>query len=207
MKRPETGILKIKRKKFGDEVLVLYMYDGEVIYAYSPFSGEAIGVKNVKDFLNDIIKSYKWDLTHEFTVMSEKELASILKVPGIRYDGISRKIAGRLKELLEDIKGVWSYGVFDNKGYLIAGYNVNPSTLRNFALTYSDAKDRLQKLDIKGIKFFLTKHSEGVFSVFLPIKDEYFFFFFFEEDHVSMGYVVSSLVHEIREHLEEVLIK
>ncbi len=207
MKRPETGILKIKRKKFGDEILVMYMYDGEVIYAYSPFSGEAIGVKNVKDFLNNIVRSYKWDLTHEFTVMSENELASILKVPGIRYDSVSRKITGRMKELLDGIQGVWSYGVFDDRGYLIAGYNLNPAALKDFVDTYSAARSGLEKFDIRNIKFFLTKHAGGFFSTFLPIKEEYFFFFLFEENYVSMGYVVSSLIHEVRKHLEEVLVK
>ncbi len=206
MKRPETGILRIKRKKFGDEVLVLYMYDGEVVYAYSPFSGEAVRVKNVMDFLNDIVKSYRWDLTHEFTVMSESELAAVLKVPGIRYDGISKKISGRLKELLDGIRGVWSYGVFDRKGYLITGYNLNPSTLREFSMAYENIKKMLRKLDVNNVNFFLTKHSDRVFSLFLPINDEYFFFFIFEESHISMGYVVSSLVHEIKEHLEKVLV-
>ncbi len=206
MKRPETGILRIKRKKFGDEVLVIYMYDGEVVYAYSPFSGEAVGVKNVMDFLNDIVKSYRWDLTHEFTVMSESELASVLKVPGIRYDGVSRKISGRLKDLLDGIRGVWSYGVFDSKGYLITGYNLNPATLKDFARAYENIRKMLNKLNVRNVNFFLTKHSDNVFSLFLPINDEYFFFFIFEESHISMGYVVSSLVHEIKAHLEKVLI-
>ncbi len=206
MKQPDTGILRIKRKKFGDEVLVLYMYDGEVVYAYSPFSGEAVGIGNVMDFLNDIVKSYKWDLTHEFTEMSEKELASVLNVPGIRYDSISKKISGRLKELLEGIRGIWSYGVFDSRGFLITGYNLNPAVLKDFSRTYESAVRMLKRLDVQNVNFFLMKHSDNVFSLFLPINGKYFFFFIFEESHISMGYVVSSLVHEIRDHLEKILV-
>jgi len=202
MRRSDTGILKIKRKKFGDEVLVMYMYDGEVIYAYSPFSGEPIGVRNVKDFLSKIVKNYKWDLTQEFTEMDEEELAAILNVPGIRHDKVSKELAHWMNDTIDGLKGVLSYGIFDAEGFLISGYNLDPSISKDFAKTYAEIKDNLKQLNLDNIAYVLTKHRDRVFSLFLPIKDQFHFFFLFKEDELSVGYVVSSFVYEVIDYLE-----
>ncbi len=204
MKKPKgTGILKIKRKKFHDEILVLYMYNGNVVYAYSPFSGET--VMDIQEFLSGVIKSYRWDLEREFVEMSDEEIISILKVPGIRNDSVSRAITLKLQEILEGHKGILSYAVFDHGGFLVSGYNFDPLYVPRFVKTYSEIIKNLKSTDLDSVEFFLTRHEMERISLFFPLKGKYLFFFMFDSNILHIGYVVSSLINEIKSELKELL--
>ncbi len=202
-KLKSTGILKIKRKKFQDEVLVLYLYNGNVVYAYSPFSGET--VMDIRAFLSGVIKSYKWDLEREFVEMSDEEIIEILKIPGIRNDSISREITLKLQEILEGHKGILSYAVFDNSGFLVSGYNFDPSYVPRFVKTYSEVINNLKSANIEFVEFFLTRHESERISLFFPLKGGYLFFFMFDSSILHMGYVVSSLINEIKSELKSII--
>lgn len=202
-KSKETGILKIKRKKFGDEVLVLYMYRGNVVYAYSPFYGET--VKDIHQFLSGVVKSYKWDLIREFVELSDEEIISMLKVPGIRNDEEAVSITRKLRDILDEQKGIISYAVFDDKGFLISGYNFDPMHVPRFVRTSEDIVKRLRDVGMEHLEFILTRHDSDYISIFFPMKGGYLFFFLFDSKVLYIGYVISSLINEIKSELEAII--
>ncbi len=196
-KESKTGIMIVKRRKFGDPVLTVHFLQGIPVHAYSFLMHEVGNSKNFKRFLDKVFKCIvknRWEVDVEF--LRKDHLFG-------EYDEL-RKLFGRFVE--EMGSGLVASSIWNkHTSATILGYSPDGNDLSIFNEVSKHIEEALAKVKLPSVnRFYMIEVKDNMVVFIVHLNDEWIQGMLLDTSKIQIGLVMNYIVPKMIEEFNRI---